>query len=255
MLLPKYAKNLKALPDSAKVTADMSALMSVLRRNECGYDFLFKRLPESLRAEKADSALAERIARAKLAYDRSLGGLKEYLSGWMREQFGSKEAAQYKKMSLSSIVKDWCEKLDPEAFNQIFQDGTSQMLSLMKDIGTDEDSFVDKIGRAATDLRLEDWDSEVISMFKENMLRYRETAESFHSVPDEGPKGAPSSGYTVSFAGENGQTVVRRFDRVNTSARGRLLFNSLMDSLDSMGQSISEAEKRQILMNVLAKFC
>lgn len=255
MLLPKYAKNLKALPDSAKVTGDMTSLMSVLRRNECGYDFLFRRLPEALRAEKADSVLAERIAKAKLAYDRSLDRLKEYLSDWMREQFGSKEAAQYKKMSLSSIVKDWCEKLDPEAFNQIFQDGTSQMLSLMKDIGTDEDSFVEKVGRAATDLRLEDWDSEVISMFKENMLRYCETAKSFHSVPDEGPKGAPSSGYTVSFAGEDGQTVVRRFDRVNTSARGRLLFNSLMDSLDSMGQSISEAEKRQILMNVLAKFC
>ena len=255
MLLPKYAKNLKALPDSAKVSADMSALMSVLRRNECGYDFLFKRLPESLRAEKADSALAERIAKAKLSFDRSLDGLKEYLSGWMREQFGTKEAAQYNKMSLSSIVKDWCEKIDPEAFNQLFPDGTSQMLSLMKDIGNDEDSFVEKIGRAATDLRIEDWDSEVIGMFKENMLRYRKTAEAFHSVSDEGLKSAPSSGYTVSFAGENGQTFVRHFDKVNTSARGRLLFNSLMDSLDSMGQSISEAEKRQILMNVLAKFC
>ena len=42
---------------------------------------------------------------------------------------------------------------------------------------------------------------------------------------------------------------------METSGKGRLLKNRLTDALDSFGQAISEAEKRQILMEVLKKLC
>ena len=61
--------------------------------------------------------------------------------------------------------------------------------------------------------------------------------------------------YTVTFADEDGKNTVRRFDKVEVTARGKLLFNQITASLDAMGHSISEQEKRQILMEVLKKLC
>ena len=48
---------------------------------------------------------------------------------------------------------------------------------------------------------------------------------------------------------------LERFDRVETSKRGKLLYNSILSEIDSMGYSISEQEKRQILMDILKKMC
>ena len=49
--------------------------------------------------------------------------------------------------------------------------------------------------------------------------------------------------------------VTKRFDKVEQSKRGKLLMNSILADIDSMGHAISEQEKRQILMEVLKKMC
>ena len=61
--------------------------------------------------------------------------------------------------------------------------------------------------------------------------------------------------YQVTFIGENGETVTKRFSRITYSKRSKLLYNMVTDALDSMGQSISEQEKRQILMDILKELC
>ena len=49
--------------------------------------------------------------------------------------------------------------------------------------------------------------------------------------------------------------MTKRFDKVDVSARGKLLYNQITAAIDSMGHSISEQEKRQILMEVLKNLC
>ena len=61
--------------------------------------------------------------------------------------------------------------------------------------------------------------------------------------------------YQITFADEDGASTTRRFDKVEVSARGKLLFNQITASLDAMGHAITEQEKRQILMEVLKKLC
>jgi len=53
----------------------------------------------------------------------------------------------------------------------------------------------------------------------------------------------------------NGESFTKRFDRVEYSNRGKLLYNSITANLAAMGQAISEQEKRQILMEVLKELC
>lgn len=64
-----------------------------------------------------------------------------------------------------------------------------------------------------------------------------------------------TSAYQISFADENGEVVTKRFDRVEGTGKGKLLHNQVTAALDSMGRSISDQEKRQILMEILKKLC
>ena len=49
--------------------------------------------------------------------------------------------------------------------------------------------------------------------------------------------------------------MTKRFDKVETSKRGKLLYNAIESAISGMGQAVSEQEKRQILMDVLRELC
>ena len=106
----------------------------------------------------------------------------------------------------------------------------------------------------ATDLRIEDWNDNTEEVFESNLLRYKQTAEEFHGQVKENADENVSM-YEITFRNSDGQAVTKRFDKVETSSRGRLLHNTILSELDSMGYSITEQEKRQILMEILKNMC
>lgn len=61
--------------------------------------------------------------------------------------------------------------------------------------------------------------------------------------------------YQLTYEDEAGCTVTKRFDKVETSKRGKLLYNAIESAISGMGQAVSEQEKRQILMDVLRELC
>jgi hypothetical protein len=79
--------------------------------------------------------------------------------------------------SLASVIKDWCETLDTAVFNQLFSDGTEKCLCLFRTITNDEDDFITRLAKLATDLRLEDWDDKTYARFIERVKQYKATAE------------------------------------------------------------------------------
>ena len=127
-------------------------------------------------------------------------------------------------------------------------------MALFKDVTNDEDTFIVRLAKAATDLRVEDWDDGTVDRFKESLETYKKTAEEFQSGEVE-CEDSTASAYEIRFRSDDGSSEVKRFDRVETSKRGQLLYNSILSEIDSMGYSISEQEKRQILMDILKGMC
>ena len=158
-------------------------------------------------------------------------------------------------MSLTSIIRDWCDKIDAKAFNQLFPDGTDRCLSLFKNVTNDEPLFVSQAAKMATDLRIEDWDEDVIIQFRTNMEQYRETAEAFNSGDATAISNGNTKDYELKYRDESGVSVVKRFAKVDESKKGKLLYNAVCSQLESMGQSITEQEKRQVLMEILKEMC
>ena len=164
-------------------------------------------------------------------------------------------ASQVCRMSLSSVIKDWCESIDQSAFEQLFTDGTDRCLGLFKNISNDDDATISRLAKLSTDLRLEDWEDKTRDLFLQNVRMYKETAESHHGVQKENTAGVGVSAYQISFTDDNGEMVTKRFDHVENTGKGKLLHNQVTAALDSMGRSISTQEKRQVLMEILKTLC
>jgi hypothetical protein len=157
-------------------------------------------------------------------------------------------------MSLASVIQDWCDNLDAKAFEQLFTDGTEKLLQLFKTVTNDEETFVVRLAKLATSLRVEDWDEQTCQRFIEVLNRYKKTAEEFKSK-DNVDDATIANSYEVTFIDDDGKTNVKRFDRVELSKRSKLLLNAINADIESMGIAITEQEKRQVLMEVLKNLC
>ena len=254
--LPKYSKECKRAPDGKSINKRYLAMVKSLRQNGSSYELLFIDLPAAFGyTGDFNAGVSENIQSAKSFYDDLIKNLKKALCADVKGLFAlPKNEKSFTKMSLSSTIKDWCESLDARVFEQLFPDGTDKCLNLMNSIGNDDDSFIFRLAKLCTDLRIEDWDDGTHDLFTQKLLQYKTTAESF--VSEKKIETAKStSEYQVTYVDDSGASVTKRFDKVEFSKRGKLLFNQINASLEAMGHSISEQEKRQILMEIIKKLC
>lgn len=230
-------------------------MVKLLRANTSGSDLLFKKLPEAFDYQEEFADAAEDVIGTKELFDGLLSELKQKLIRKTKDAFlPEKDKESGRKKSLTAAAKEWCDRLDPKSFEQLFSDGTDRFLQHLKSATNDEDLFITRLAKLATGLRLEDWDSKTEKKYFEALDNFMRTAKAFHSSVVAETISETSS-YQLMFADEDGISTTRRFNKVDVSARGKLLFNQITASLEAMGQSISEQEKRQILMEVLKKLC
>ena len=256
MSLPKYAKDSKKTPDGGKLRKGYQEMMKLLKQNVNGNELLFEKLPKAFGLNEFHESLADNVTSAKEYYDSYLSKVKKALKNEIKNIFVMQDSAsQVCRMSLSSVIKDWCESIDQSAFEQLFTDGTDRCLGLFKNISNDDDATISRLAKLSTDLRLEDWEDKTRDLFLQNVRMYKETAESHHGVQKENTAGVGVSAYQISFTDDNGEMVTKRFDHVENTGKGKLLHNQVTAALDSMGRSISTQEKRQVLMEILKTLC
>ena len=259
MALPKYSKEsktrLKGAEKKVQIGKRQQEMIKLLRTNTSGSDLLFRKLPAAFDYKEFTGDVAGEIIGTKALYDGLLDELKEHLIEKTKLEFLPEEDKKSrKKATLTAVAKEWCDSLDPKSFEQLFNDGTDRFLQHLKSATNDEDLFIIRLAKLATGLRLEDWDNKTEEAYFSKLQKYMETARVFHDNTVAETINDTTS-YQVIFADEDGKSTVRRFNRVDVSSKGKLLFNQITASLEAMGHSITEQEKRQILMEVLKKLC
>lgn len=251
MALPKYAKE-----TSLNNKKEYRQIAKLLRKDISSYELLFSAIPKIYHyANGFDKNLIDNITVFKNHYEKLLSRLKQDLIFETKCIFGQEMDEKMRDVSsLTSIVRNWNDTLDPLAFEQLFRDGTDKCLQLFKNVTNDEELFIVRLAKLATGLRIEDWNDKTKLDYISRLKQYKETAESFHSVERSNSESV-SSAYELTYFDETGKSVTKRFDKVESTGRGKLLLNALTGDLESMGTAISEQEKRQILMEVLKRLC
>lgn len=255
MSLPKYSKECVKRPSGDRLLRRQLEMMQLLRKNISSSDLLFRKLPKAFDYSEEYADAATDIIEAKGVFDKLLDELKQTLIDGTKEAFLMEiDKNAGRKISLMDIIKEWCDHLDPKSFEQLFPDGTDRFLQHLRNATNDEDMFITRLAKLATGLRLEDWDNKTSELYSIALGRFMKTAKDFHSCVVAETINETSS-YCVTFADKEGVSTTRRFNRVEVSVRGKLLFNQITASLEAMGLAISEQEKRQVLMEVLKKHC
>ena len=179
--LPKYSRELKELPSGKRLDKQYISFIKILKYNVGSYELLFEKMPLILGFEnKINRDLANKVINLKNYYDNLLEDLKNELIYIVKQKYILKNNEKYiKQISLTSVIKDWCETLNPKIYEQLFKNGTERCLKLFKEVTNDETECISKLAKIATDLRIEDWDYQTITRFKEQLEIYKKTAEEY----------------------------------------------------------------------------
>ena len=253
--LPRYVKEVKRLWDGTNVPGEIISLLKLAKQNNEIQSLLFEKLPCLRVTENTiNQELAQEIGKIKKDADDLIKRLKDYLINEIKREFSTSEnQATVSFQTVTAVIKDWCKSLAPSIFGQIFPNGTNRCLTLFSSITNNEEDFIEQLAKLATGFRIEDWNDKTIDVFRAKVKEYKETAESFQSEKQSDTKSIGT--YEIAIISESGDKKIQRFDKIEVSKRGELLYNRIVDNLAAMGQAISEQEKRQIIMRILQELC
>ncbi len=235
--LPKYTKEFMSRPNGGKILDAYVKMRNLLRQNLSGSDLLFKKLPKIFSEDL--KATAVQILAAKKFFDGAVDELEEFILEETKKIFSATG-------DLTAALREWCASFDKEIFEQLFSDETEKFLRLIKSTDN-EKNFVTELARLATGLKLEDWNDRTAEIYFGRLAQFKASAENFRRNE--------ISERQIIFVDVAGEKSVKRFEKVELSARGKLLFNQITNALDSMGQAISVQEKRQVLTEILRTLC
>lgn len=214
-------------------------------------EYLFETLFKNFKYNEFTLNIVDNIRNAKATFDNAKGNLTKTLISDVKSIFNTGNKAE---TSLASSVKDWYEKLKPTTVNHLFSNNEDKVLSLMKNITNDENTFIERLGKVVIGLRIDDWKPDTVKEFYEYLLTLKKTVSEFDRSTVAQTQSS-SEIYKLTFITKEGEEMVKTFEKSAYSDRAKLLLNSITTELEEMGQSISEQEKRQVLMELLEKMC
>lgn len=252
--LPKFSKettlSYQANGEPQKINPAQRKLIGKLKQLDMNpREFLFENVFDIFGYKTFTLNVTDNISKTKQDFDNAIKHLIEWLNGQIKTMFVTGKA----KGSLTSIIKDWYEALNERTRQQIFAGNESKILELMANITNDESLFIQRLAKAVTFLRIDDWNSDTVNTFLRDLSAFKQTIEDFNSRKATVEQGVAS--YEIIITNAKGEKVPKRFDKAEYSERAKLLRSEISTALEEMGQSVTEQEKRQVLMELLEKLC
>lgn len=258
MGLPKYSKELDSVylginPEkrSERIPQNRRKFLNSLKQPEINpREYLFEKLFAIFGMNEFNLGVLDNIATAKAEFDNALIRMVKTLICDVKIIFGNGNANE----SLTSSIRNWYESLSERTVQHLFTAGEDRVLALMQTITNDEVNFIQRLGKAVTGLRMDDWNNATIEEFVQGLVSFKDTVEEYDRREPANGTGDTDS-YQIIFTDSDGHEITRSFSKTAYSDRAKLLLNDMITSLEEMGQSITEQEKRQVLMELLEKLC
>ena len=222
-------------------------------------EYLFEKAPVIFNYNEFNINIVENILKIKNIIDGLKSSLVQYLVQELIDLFGDNIMEE---TSLCSALRDWCESLKQSTAQHVFEGSYFKVFQLIQSASNDTEFLVERLAKAITGLRIDDWNDEKVEFFLSEIKNFKNVVEKYNeettdfektSLNEEKINDSLGSEYKISFVNESGKLQMRSFNKIPYKSRASLLKNDIEDSLESMGESISIDEKRQVLMEILEK--
>ncbi|MBD5426344.1 MAG: hypothetical protein HDR38_02165, partial [Treponema sp.] len=110
-----------------------------------------------------------------------------------------------------------------------------------------------QIAFISTDLNIEDWNDGTLMTSLSNIKSFKDNAEKENAKNNDNDSSFANL-YEINFVTASG-VKKKKIEKTKISERGKILERSLKNTVTNMGLSISENEKRQIVMELLLDLC
>lgn len=249
MNLPKYSKEMKVDFEGRKVPKEYSDLLKNIKSATNIQDFIFKKL----RIFKS----VQDLEKAKVFYDTLISNATNLFAKKVSEIFCPGK-------NLCDALSVWSSGLMSEVFETVYADGTERFLRICasaKNNTKNYSSVARQIAYVSTDLQIEDWNDSTLENSLKAILGFKKNAESKNTITRKSSEpGIRSSNidenqFEINYVTEKGVQKTKRFEKSQKTPRAKILSRSLKSSLDGMGLSVTDAEKRQVLMELLLGLC
>lgn len=283
--LAKYTKQMKKVycgfEDSlaetkfAAVRKEYSDFLNILKQGGFGTnEILFEKIPCAFRKNSSGRELLDSIKNAKQFFDCALETLENALIEQTKKIFEKSNSETQNGKSLKNLLADFCKKLAGGAENHVFENGAHSLFKIYKSAGNDEKQIVFEMAKVLTGLSIDDWNDETVDVFFERLSELNKTLMEFRNPSGlrqsqspadsfENPAGAKNTvpykganNYEIRFAQSGAENAKSKsFKKVECSVRAKSLEEEIWRTIEEMGQSVTDAEKRQVLVSLLEKLC
>lgn len=248
MDLPKYTKEMKKTIDGESISKDYSLFLKNIKTASNIQDFIFKKL-------KTFNSIEE-LGNVKKFYDKALNNAIDKYAEKVCSLFGNGN-------NISKVLNEWSNSLNESTFNMVFAGGTTRFINLCKNTEVSDDvnrTLARQIAYISSDLNIEDWNDSTVDNSLENIKSFKSTAEEENAKQKGNDSNLnntkiESDTFEINYVSQDGKVKSKRFNKSKKSARANILSRSLKNNLDGMGMSVSDNEKRQVLMELLIELC
>lgn len=250
--LPQMTRN--SLSDHAKngeprVAETRLALFKAIRRYDASPDsLLFGELPKAFNANEADSELVDELRCEKEQCDGYLDATVTHIADNLKALFDSDA---HEDATLGSVLHDWVE-LNPVVSTHVFSGVSNQVINVIRQANGDDAVTVCRLAKAATALRVEDWND---ARFKDFYRIVKGVKDEVESQTEASCVDAGGAKLGIVIINEDGTSSQKTFAAVECGSRSRLLRSSIVACLSEMGGALSPEEKRQVVFEVLEELC
>lgn len=151
------------------------------------------------------------------------------------------------KGSLSLLLRDWYKNLDDNLKNRIYNQKAKQFFDYISNITTHNDlEIVENVAKIMVGLYIEDWQPLEL----ENYIFGLKTILSDINKEDT------NKGNAKKILIVNGDDVIEKYINIENknSSLEKTMKNNIEDLIDEYGESLSESEKVNVLLDILKKY-
>lgn len=250
--LPQVTRNSKkdhARGGVAPISKTRTSFFNVMRRIEMDSSkLLFEELPKVFGASLESGRLLPAIVAEKRECDSYLSEAIDTLALRLTTLF---DPEVHDDATLGSVLRDWTER-NPATTTHVFSGVNNQVVNAIKAANGDDRVTVNRIAKAATSLRIDDWND---ARFEDFLRIVRDAKGEVEGTSGRVDGGAEERVISLTFIDAGGVARQKTFDSVKCGPRARLLKNSIVASLAEMGGALAPEEKRQVVFEVLEGLC